>query len=175
MKHLTAAQTAKIVRTVLKEAFPKTKFSVRSKSYSMGASINIYWTDGPTAKQVDEFTDKLEGATFDGMTDYKGGRVHQVNGEEVHFGADFIFTNRKCSDAVIESAMKNIISKYFTEDPGVTVDDFYQGRTWSMQPQADSPNDHNLQTLTHRALMEMSFEETGECKALDNVELARTY
>lgn len=95
----SCAATAKLVRKALKEAFPGIKFSVRSHTYSMGASINVNWTDGPTDKQVKTITDRFNGATFDGMTDYKGGKVHEINGKPIHFGADFIFTYREISDS----------------------------------------------------------------------------
>lgn len=100
-KYIKVAETANILRKALKEAFPCVKFSVRSKSYSMGASIDVSWTDGPTAREVEAITGRFSGATFDGMTDYKGGKVHEFNGEQVHFGADFIFCYRTMSDAFV--------------------------------------------------------------------------
>ena len=98
-EYLSCAETAKILRRALRESFPGVKFSVRSHTYSMGASIRVGWTDGPTSKQVKAVTDVFQGATFDGMTDYKGGCVHTYNGKSVHFGADFIFPERAVSDA----------------------------------------------------------------------------
>lgn len=94
-KYQSCAETAKILRQALKEAFPGVKFSVRSHTYSMGASIRVRWANGPTRKQVQEITNVFEGATFDGMTDYKGGKVHEMDGQPVHFGADFIFEERE--------------------------------------------------------------------------------
>jgi len=47
--YVSVAETAKLVRAALKAAFPGITFSVRSKSYSMGASISVRWTDGPAA------------------------------------------------------------------------------------------------------------------------------
>ena len=100
----TCAETAKLIRKALKEAFPGVKFSVRSHTYSMGASINVSWNDGPTAADVEPVAEAFQGATFDGMTDYKGGVVHEFNGETVHFGADFIFCRRTESDALVDGA-----------------------------------------------------------------------
>lgn len=70
-EYIGVADTAKLIRAQLKKHFPKVKFGVRSKSYSMGASININWTDGPTAKAVDEVVQVFGGANFDGMIDLK--------------------------------------------------------------------------------------------------------
>lgn len=52
-RYIPVADCAKIVRKALKENFTLEKFSVRSKSFAGGASIDIEWTDGPTSKAVD--------------------------------------------------------------------------------------------------------------------------
>lgn len=75
-KHLSAAETAKVVRKILKTKFPGTKFSVRSETYSMGCSVNISWTDGPTTKQIDQAVGVLSGSGFDGMIDLKYNITH---------------------------------------------------------------------------------------------------
>lgn len=66
---LTCADTAKLLRARLKREWPAVKFSVRSKTYSGGASIDVNWTDGPTDQQVDAITSTYSGARFDGMID----------------------------------------------------------------------------------------------------------
>jgi len=43
----STADTAKRVRKALKHYFPAVKFSVHSKVYSGGSSIDVRWTDGP--------------------------------------------------------------------------------------------------------------------------------
>jgi len=66
-KYLTCAETAQLVRAALREAFPEVRFSVRSKVYAGGASINItyqgfdgfeplrscYCAAGPTVREYD--------------------------------------------------------------------------------------------------------------------------
>lgn len=74
--YLSAADTAKLVRAALKRAFPGTKFSVRSDTYSGGASIRVRWTDGPTSKMVEAVTGSFAGSRFDGMIDLKVGVSH---------------------------------------------------------------------------------------------------
>lgn len=96
-KYFSCADTAKLVRAALKESFPGVKFSVRSSVYSGGASININYVDGPSCDQVKAVVGMFEGSYFDGMTDYKGSNYGSIDGEEVRFGADFIFVNRKFS------------------------------------------------------------------------------
>ena len=99
--YMTCTETAKLIRKALKEAFPSFKFSVRSHTYSGGASINVGWSDGPTTQEVERVARVFAGATFDGMTDYKGGVVHQLDGRTVHFGADFVFCNRDVTDKML--------------------------------------------------------------------------
>lgn len=70
-KYLSCAETAKLIRTALKSAFPGIKFSVKSKTYSMGASISIHWTDGPCGIAVDAIAGQFSGASFDGSIDLK--------------------------------------------------------------------------------------------------------
>ncbi len=126
-RYLTVTETAKLVRQTLAKHFPNTKFSVRSKSYSGGASIDIFWTDGERAKTVEAIVKGFEGRSFDGMNDlasnqdswllpdgtadlaYRpdsyGGSIPgfvsdapHPNAEMVHFGANYVFCNRHISD-----------------------------------------------------------------------------
>lgn len=78
-KYLSAADTAKVVRKILKAQFPGTKFSVRSETYSMGSSVRVSWTDGPTEKQVDSAVGVLSGSGFDGMIDLKFNISHWLS------------------------------------------------------------------------------------------------
>lgn len=67
--YLSCAETAKLIRTALKRAFPGFKFSVRSETYAGGASIDVTWTDGPTNALVDPVIKQFCGGRFDGMID----------------------------------------------------------------------------------------------------------
>jgi len=127
VRYLTVAETAKLVRQALAKHFLGAKFSVRSKSYSGGASIDISWTDGERTKTVEAIVKGFEGRSFDGMNDlatdqqswilpdgtadlaYRpesyGGSIPgyvsdapHPNAELVNFGANYIFCNRHISD-----------------------------------------------------------------------------
>lgn len=63
------ADAARNLRKVLKREFPDVKFSVRSKSYSGGSSIDVGWTDGPALKPVKHEVNRFQGCDFDGMID----------------------------------------------------------------------------------------------------------
>jgi len=111
-KYISCADTAKLVRANLKSTFTGVKFSVKSDSYSGGASIRIRWTDGPFLKEVEKVAKQYEGATFDGMIDlkeYKDSLVY-FDGEDtptvVKFGADFVFCDRDLSPAYVELLSK---------------------------------------------------------------------
>jgi len=133
MKYFTTAETAKLIREALKESFSGIKFSVKSKNYSGGSSITIDWTDGPTEKEVQSISNKFEAATFDGMTDYKGGKVHIYNGEQVHFGADFIFTIRHVSPELTMIALNLVAQEYGTMNmPNIA--DIENGNAYNISP-----------------------------------------
>ena len=70
-RYLTCAETAVLVRKALKAKFPDVKFSVRSDTYSGGASIRVTWLLGPTTKQVEAVAKQFQGGDFDGMIDLK--------------------------------------------------------------------------------------------------------
>lgn len=69
-KYINVTDTAKLIRAALKKAYPNVKFAVKSKKYAGGASINVAWTDGPTAKQVEAITGQFQSVRFDGSIDY---------------------------------------------------------------------------------------------------------
>ena len=69
MDYISTADTAKAIRLVLRETFPKVKFSVRSHVYSGGSAIRISWIDGPTTKAVDEAVGVFRSKGFDGSID----------------------------------------------------------------------------------------------------------
>lgn len=65
----TPTEAAKGIRAELKVTFPGVKFSVKTSYFSMGNSIDISWSFGPTTKAVDAITSKYCYGRFDGMTD----------------------------------------------------------------------------------------------------------
>ena len=78
------------------------RFSVRSHTCAGGASIDVRWTEGPRADQVDAVAGRFKGADFDGMTDSMSYRGHAIDGQPTRFGADFIFTAREAPADKVE-------------------------------------------------------------------------
>lgn len=96
MRDYGLVETAKIMRQTLKAAFPGTKFSVRSSSYSGGSSVNVSWFDGPTSDQVDPIIKAFKSAGFDGQTDssyYTGDMMFR--GEPSSFSSGYVSGERR--------------------------------------------------------------------------------
>lgn len=96
MIYESAAETAKKIRTALKAGFPSVKFSVRSKSYSGGSSVDVHWTDGPMQDDVDAVLARFSSASFDGMQDLKTSHGYEYEGQ-IYNGADWVHGQRELS------------------------------------------------------------------------------
>jgi protein-L-isoaspartate O-methyltransferase len=120
--YISSALTGKLARRALKDAFgkkyPNVKFSVRTDN-----SMNVSWTDGPLASEVDSVVNQFTGATFDGMQDLESS-VHSrwsknhakwakglkdvpvlSVGDDVWFSTKYVFTRRDISREYILMAL----------------------------------------------------------------------
>jgi hypothetical protein len=158
IKYFTCAETAKLIRRSLKEAFKDVRFSVRSSTYSGGASIGVNWTDGPNVAQVEAITQGFKAAYFDGSIDYQGSIHHMMDGQQVRFGADYITTSRHYSDAAIQRAIDHLSRRYagnFKESrvSKPTVEQFRSGELYHVQlPGLHWDGSSSVQTMIHGAL-----------------------
>jgi hypothetical protein len=69
------------------------------------------------------------------MQDYKGQRYAAIDGQEMSFGADYVFVNRYVTDAAMAQAIDGLYEKFagnFRNDPlpKATVEDYNQGRLY---------------------------------------------
>jgi hypothetical protein len=157
-KYFTCAETAKLIRQSLKEAFPGVNFSVRSSTYSGGASISVSWTDGPNVAQVESITRGFKASYFDGSIDYQGSVHHMMDGEQVRFGADYITSTRIHSDAAVDCAIASVSRRYagnFSKAgiTGLTVQQFRTGELYRVQlPELHWDGASSVQTMIHQAL-----------------------
>lgn len=168
-RYISTADTAKLIRQALKEAFPGVKFSVRSDTYSGGSSIRVSWIDGPNDAQVRDITQTFCGGYFDGSIDYKGSIYHMIDGEPVHFGADFVFTNRDYSDTAIQRGINRMMAKFSgnfasANMPAPTVEQYRSGKLYSVPIPGleDWGNIHNIQKHIADALGKHTY--TGPTK-----------
>lgn len=155
--YLSCAETAKLVRQALKEAFPGVNFSVVSSTYSGGASITVRWTDGPAAKVVESIAKRFEGAYFDGMIDYKGSQYALLDGKPVRFMADFIFATRSSSDQQIARAIAFLQAKYPNNGIEGSVEEFKAGKLYNRYPLGgDFATTNSLQCMLNVVLSKFS-------------------
>lgn len=103
------AECAKAIRKDLKEAFPDTKFSVRSTSASMMNAVDISWTDGPNSERVREIVDKYQHGHFDGMTDMYH---YNSNGDESIPQVKYVQVHHKMSPELREELSTEIESEF---------------------------------------------------------------
>jgi hypothetical protein len=86
--YLSCADTAAILRGELSRRWPSVRFSVRSSTYSGGASIDVTYTDGPALADVEKICNRLAGADFDGSIDLKTYRHHWITPDGAICDAD---------------------------------------------------------------------------------------
>ena len=114
------ARAASNLRRELKLAFPGVKFAVRSKSYSMGNSISVHWTLGPTTKEVEAVAGKYQGGHFDGMEDiYEND--HSAMGEAVDIvlgQAKYVSCSREIGDEAREIVGRSLCEAQRVEYAG---------------------------------------------------------
>lgn len=106
----TAAETAKKIRKMLKEAFPSIKFSVRSSTYSMGSNVYVHWTDGPLQSDVNEILSRFKSGYFDGGEDMYVSTGYEWEGKTV-IGAEHFSSSRQLSPerkAAIEAKLSEL-------------------------------------------------------------------
>lgn len=122
---LTPKSTAALLRSILRQAFPATTFSIRTSRGSMASSVTIRWTDGPSAARVAEIADAFRCGSFDGMTDsfaYATGadRFLLVDGETYERGCRYVFTSRTVSPALQARCAALVAAYYGLEVPTCT-------------------------------------------------------
>lgn len=144
-KYINVVETAKLLRKALKEAFPTIKFKVKSNSYSGGASIDVKYVDGPTYDAVNKIAKQFQGCYFDGMTDYKGYLYKSFQGEEVTFGANFVFVKREFSAPALAKILDATAVYWGFENAGFEIVDngfgAYIKDGWNVQiPNAGNTN-----------------------------------
>jgi hypothetical protein len=118
---------AENIRRELKRLYPKTKFSIRYKSFSGGNSIDVSWVDGPTSASVNAILDKHEYGTFDGMTDcYNHASESDSTWGDVFGSAKYVHASRTHTIDAVRTAWK---SKGFNADD-VPATDAWQSDLW---------------------------------------------
>jgi hypothetical protein len=116
---ISTTETAKLVRGDLQKHFPTIKFSVQSKKYAGGSSIDVSWGSGPTSKQVEDIAGKYHGSTFNPMEDI----TEHIHGSP--YQNHYIFFHRDLPDATVKAEMVALAQKYQFPDSLVENPDRY--------------------------------------------------
>jgi hypothetical protein len=169
MKYIGVVDTAKLVRAALKESFAGVKFSVTSESYAGGASINIKYTNGPTEAQVNEVISNFKGSYFDGMIDYKGSNYANLNGEEVKFGADFIFIRRNYSVEFLTDVANQVAIQYAVEETFEIANSVYSGAYVKGCDKVYLPSNRYFASQVSVAASQISLCNTQPSKTVSSV------
>jgi hypothetical protein len=103
-----AAETAKAIRTTLKQHYPAVGFTVKSRTFSGGNDVSVDWTDGPTEEAINHLLADFEGGSFDPTIDLYTYRTDEPN----HPTVKWIITSRHFSSAVVEVKRSKIIHDY---------------------------------------------------------------
>lgn len=98
MKKYTVTDTAKIVKSYLKEQFPDTKFSVKTEKYSGGQNIKIMWTDGIARTKVQEVTRRFSRNNQFAQERLGDRSIDTWEGEQVIWGADIVKWEREITE-----------------------------------------------------------------------------
>ena len=95
---LDAKPSIAAMRSTLRKAFPKTKFSVTMGRGTAYGSAYVDWTDGPTREEVESVTDCYEAKGFDGSDDstLHFDKTIEVNGERFLSGVGLVILQRGC-------------------------------------------------------------------------------
>lgn len=150
---------AKNIRRELKAAFPGIKFSVTSESYSMGDSIRVRWTDGPTGEAVESIVNKYQAGNFDGMTDsytYSSSEFNKNHGE-----AKYVFANRDVSPAVINRILEKLRADGWAQFEGKTSWDYFNGSLHHLDRAANHVFNNALKGLNYTGSAPFEFECTA--------------
>lgn len=123
------AETAKRIREELKKEFPNIKFTVRSRSFSMGDDVTIDYTNGVPRKQVEAIVNKYQEGHFDGMTDM----YEYSNSREDIPQVKYVMVDREYTPEVLEETKKSIAQEFGISDISNEQEWFSKVGMWSSE------------------------------------------
>lgn len=112
-KKSSHAGAAAAIKSELQNKFPGIKFSCTSDSFSMGDSVHISWTDGPTTKDVEAISGKYQYGQFNGMEDI----YENTNRRDDIPQAKYVSEHRTISEELTESVKIELTKlKIYTDE-----------------------------------------------------------
>jgi hypothetical protein len=143
-------EAARIIRKALKESFPGVKFGVRCEKYSMGSSIYVSWTDGPSESDARAVLDWFRGQEGTRMDDSPIRRVHALDGEPISWGS-YVFMSRDHSDkfkALTKAAMAKLTDEQRQAWNKQVAGCHYAERPWCLVSRCDRQESATLARIT---------------------------
>jgi hypothetical protein len=116
------AQAAKMIRQELKKAFPSVKFSVSSRSFAGGDSVDISWVDGPPVNLVESISNKYQYGYFNAMEDI----YEYSNSRKDIPQAKYVQTSRDISDTARELFFSWLKKNYLHSDELNSLDEYHE-------------------------------------------------
>jgi hypothetical protein len=163
-----SAKTAKMIREALKDLFPAVKFSVRSSNFSMGNSVDVSWTDGPTSEMVNSAINRFQSGDFDGMTDCYSYRKDRPD----HPTSKYVHASRNISKEMAEytlNYLKNVMRLDDFPESTLAITErystYYKMNVWEWEAGTDMPcgngNGYHSHTV-HRYANHIAINGKGE-------------
>lgn len=151
--YASAVESSKIMKQMLRKAFPATEFSIRMSRGTAYGSVTVSWTDGPTTKRVEEITNRFVGKTFDGMTDSTGYTRNTLPDGRTT-GCGYVHTSRDISPSFARRLSAQVAHYFGVEMPAIVEYTSYTGApAWKLEN--DSRHIPQLgeyaSTMIHRA------------------------
>jgi len=118
---------AKLIRERLKDKFPGVEFRVKTSRYSMGESIDVFWTDGPALDKVEPLSTDFEDLNRDPST-----------GEILCGGNSHVFAQRTIRPETQKKIDDGVRAKYGQDLKDW--DQVFQSQRWQVSRSTDFPN-----------------------------------
>lgn len=107
-----AAKTATAIRRLLKKTYPGVEFIIKSKYYTLGDNVEIFYADFVRPQKIEELVAKYQRGHFDASTD----TYENSNKREDVPQAKFIFVSRQLSEFSRSMILRAILKKHKLKD-----------------------------------------------------------
>ena len=168
-----AALTAQMIKKRLTALYRRVKFSVTSDTFSMGNSVDIRWTDGPTSEAVNAITKQYQYGGFDSITDsYNYTGIDPALGCD---GAKYVHCSRELSPEYQARIAAKAVEHYGKLDP----DDYgYRSKLTEIEkmyfdypPAAPGQSQSAVAGHDETMLADLEYEVIKDVDTRDNSEL----
>jgi len=152
----TKAETARVVRKLLKSRFPQTEFSVRSRRKS--DAIDIYWQDGVANNKVKQALLFLKTENIEPIPARTKFKSTKWTNEEINFSG-YLFYYRKYSKGFVEKVLKYCEEKYAEVSGQIIIQgDEESGYNFNISPERDRRLNYHILKYCQEELEESNSD-----------------